>query len=144
MNSTICRKIEKKIHANIDIECLYLSLYHCNALVYENKESWNLTNLIKIRSQLLLLSFYRLFCSCFHMATTKQSIENSHLISIFEHYLSFSYGPISMVTKLDINHTVIIHIIIQFLFTQVGSIFPHRILYKTISRLQWWNQLMYR
>jgi hypothetical protein len=27
------------VHANIDIECLYLSLYHCNALVYENKES---------------------------------------------------------------------------------------------------------
>ena len=27
------------MHANIDIECLYLSLYHCNALVYENKES---------------------------------------------------------------------------------------------------------
>ena len=28
------------VHATIDIECLYLSLYHCNALVYENKESW--------------------------------------------------------------------------------------------------------
>jgi len=27
------------VRANIDIECLYLSLYHCNALVYENKES---------------------------------------------------------------------------------------------------------
>ena len=27
------------VHANIDIECLCLSLYHCNALVYENKES---------------------------------------------------------------------------------------------------------
>ena len=31
------------VHANIDIECLYLSLYHCNALVYENKESWILS-----------------------------------------------------------------------------------------------------
>ena len=29
------------VHANIDIECLYLSLYHCNALVYENTESWS-------------------------------------------------------------------------------------------------------
>jgi len=28
-----------EIYANIDIECLYLSQYHCNALVYENKES---------------------------------------------------------------------------------------------------------
>ena len=28
------------VRANIDIECLYLSLYHCNALVYENTESW--------------------------------------------------------------------------------------------------------
>ena len=27
------------VRANIDIECLYLSLYRCNALVYENKES---------------------------------------------------------------------------------------------------------
>jgi hypothetical protein len=26
-------------YANIDIGCLYLSLYHYNALVYENKES---------------------------------------------------------------------------------------------------------
>jgi len=49
-----------------------------------------------------------------------------------------------MVTNLDINHTVVIDIIIQFLFTPVGSIFPHRILYKTISCLQWWNQHMYR
>ena len=27
------------VRANIDIECLYLSLNRCNALVYENKES---------------------------------------------------------------------------------------------------------
>jgi hypothetical protein len=30
---------ENVIDAEIDIKCLYLSLYHCNALVYENKES---------------------------------------------------------------------------------------------------------
>ena len=51
------------VRANIDIECLYLSLYYCNALVYENKESWILSVHLRFMTSYYAFGIFKLFLS---------------------------------------------------------------------------------